>query len=191
MESESDFARAIALERDRRRGRRIPRDCPWPPALHYSSHVRYAEQLREYHEHFGRERVLLLLYDDFRLDNQGVIRQVLRFLEVDDSVELESTEANPTLRVRSQRGERLVNAVAVGSGPISRAVKTGLKAMMPERVRRNTHRAALRMVIESSPRPPAEEFVRELRRRFKGEVAAASEYLERDLVSLWGYDDLE
>ena len=28
----------------------------------------------------------------------------------------------------------------------------------------------------------------ELRRRFKGEVVALSEYLDRDLVSLWGYD---
>jgi len=28
----------------------------------------------------------------------------------------------------------------------------------------------------------------ELRRRFKGEVIALSDYLGRDLVSLWGYD---
>ena len=28
----------------------------------------------------------------------------------------------------------------------------------------------------------------ELRRRFKPEVAALSEYLDRDLVGLWGYD---
>ena len=30
----------------------------------------------------------------------------------------------------------------------------------------------------------------ELRRRFKGEVEALSEYLDRDLVSLWGYEDV-
>ncbi len=28
----------------------------------------------------------------------------------------------------------------------------------------------------------------ELRRRFEPEVVALSEYLDRDLVSLWGYD---
>jgi len=27
--------------------------------------------------------------------------------------------------------------------------------------------------------------------RFKGEVVALSEYLDRDLVALWGYDDIE
>ena len=30
----------------------------------------------------------------------------------------------------------------------------------------------------------------ELRRRFAGEVTALSEYLDRDLVTLWGYDKL-
>ena len=31
----------------------------------------------------------------------------------------------------------------------------------------------------------------ELRRRFAPEVVALSEYLDRDLVSLWGYDRLD
>ena len=31
----------------------------------------------------------------------------------------------------------------------------------------------------------------ELRRRFKAEVVALSEYLDRDLVDLWGYDDVD
>jgi hypothetical protein len=30
----------------------------------------------------------------------------------------------------------------------------------------------------------------ELRRRFKGEVVALSEYIDRDLVGLWGYEDV-
>jgi hypothetical protein len=30
--------------------------------------------------------------------------------------------------------------------------------------------------------------MRELRGRFRGEVAALGEYLDRDLLGLWGYD---
>ncbi len=33
--------------------------------------------------------------------------------------------------------------------------------------------------------------MQELRRRFKPEVVALSEYLQRDLVALWGYDDVD
>jgi hypothetical protein len=41
-------------------------------------------------------------------------------------------------------------------------------------------------------RAPAadEDFMLELRRRFKPEVEALSEYLDRDLVTFWGYDSL-
>lgn len=31
----------------------------------------------------------------------------------------------------------------------------------------------------------------ELRQRFKPEVVALSEYLDRDLVRLWGYDEFD
>jgi hypothetical protein len=31
----------------------------------------------------------------------------------------------------------------------------------------------------------------ELRRRFEPEVRALSEYLDRDLVSLWGYEEVD
>jgi hypothetical protein len=38
---------------------------------------------------------------------------------------------------------------------------------------------------------PDEGLMRELRVRFKPEVQALSEYLGRDLVSLWHYDELD
>ena len=41
------------------------------------------------------------------------------------------------------------------------------------------------------PNPQFEAFMRELRTRFTGEVVALSEYLGRDLVALWGYDDID
>jgi hypothetical protein len=44
-------------------------------------------------------------------------------------------------------------------------------------------------VYASAP-PPEESVMIELRQRFKPEVVALSEYLNRDLVGLWGYDKL-
>jgi hypothetical protein len=45
-------------------------------------------------------------------------------------------------------------------------------------------------LLYGQPHPPDERLIRELRTRFKPEVQALSEYLERDLVKLWGYDEL-
>jgi len=192
VETEADFATALALEPERRRGRNLPRppDSIWVRALFYSEHVRYVEQLRRYHECLGREQVLALIYDDFRADNQRVVREVLRFLDVDDSLEIAPSEANPSVRLHSPRMHQLVHALSRGRGPVSLAVKTSVKAVTPRRVRRRALRAADRKVPDSGPRRAEEPIMAELRSRFKGEVVAASEYLERDLVSLWGYDDV-
>jgi len=190
IETESDFATAMELEQERSEGRKVPRRSGWPPALMYSQHVRYVDQLRSYHDCFGRERVLVLIYDDFRRENEGAVRQVQRFLEVDDSLEIQRAEANPTVRVRSRRAERMLHSVSVGRGPVSVAAKTAMKALTSERLRRGALRAVKRVVVEKEPQPPDERVTQALRRRFKGEVVAASEYLGRDLVSLWGYDEV-
>ena len=190
IETESDLARAIALEGARREGRGIPPHTYWPRMLLYSEHVRYVEQLRRFREALSPEQVLVLIYDDFRRDNEAVLRSVMRFLGVDDAAPIETVEANPTVAVRSQRLHELVHAVSVGRGPASLAVKGTIKALTPRGLRRRALRAAEHSVVYTSPPPPDEHLMLELRRRFRGEVQALSEYLERDLVALWGYDEL-
>ena len=181
VESETDLRRAIAAEQIDRQGRRTRR---------YSEHVRYVEQILRYHAAFSPEQVLVLIYDDFRRDNEGTIREVLRFLDLDETVPIEARDTNPTVRVRSQRADRLVHAVTVGSGPVSRTVKSAVKAIAPGPLRRSALRATQRGLIYGKPEPPDEELMLELRRRFKPEVVALSEFLGRDLLALWGYDDI-
>jgi Sulfotransferase family len=187
-ETERDLRRALSLEDARRGGRNIPRRSRWPQVLLYSEHVRYVEQLRRFHAAFPPEQILVLVYDDFRRSNEATVRRVLRFLEVDDTAPIAATEANPTVRVRSPRLDDLLHTVSVGRGPLSRAAKALIKALTPRRLRGHALRTARRRVIFSEPPPPDEDLMLELRRRFKPEVVAVSEYLGRDLVTLWGYD---
>jgi hypothetical protein len=90
--------------------------------------------------------------------------------------------------VRSQQLDDAVHAVSVGRGPLSRAVKASVKAVAPRGLRRRALHTTRRRVVHADAPAPDEELMVELRRRFKGEVVALSEYLGRDLVSLWGYD---
>ncbi len=188
VETEKDLGKALALEAARRRQSESGQ-LPVTPGLMYREHVRYVEQLRRYHAVFPPEQVLILIYEDFRADNEGTLRTVLRFLEVDDAYPIEMIEANPTVRVRSPRLQELEHSLYMGQGQAAGAVKTVVKALTPQRVR---HRAlaVLRGLQQGESRPPDEELMLELRRRFKDEVAAASEYLDRDLVRLWGYDSI-
>ena len=111
-------------------------------------------------------------------------------LELDDTAPVQLREANPTVRVRSPRLNELVRAVSVGSGPATRAVKLAVKALTPPSLRARALQLTHRKVLYGAPRPADEELMLSLRRRFKGEVVALSEYLGRDLVTEWGYDRL-
>ncbi len=191
VETEKDLGKAIALEDARRQGKRIPRHSHRPHELLYSDHVKYVQQLKSYEAVFPPEQMLVLIYEDFRADNEATMRQVLSFLEVDDSTPIELIEANPSFSVRSPKLHDLVRSVYVGRGPVSRGVKTGVKSLTSRRLRRELLRLTRRRVVYGEPQRADEQLMRELRRRFKGEVIALSEHLDRDLVSLWGYDEID
>ncbi|HTR89739.1 MAG TPA: sulfotransferase [Solirubrobacteraceae bacterium] len=185
-ETEADLRRALELEEDRRAGRNVPRYTYWPQLLLYSEHIRYVEQLRRYHAVFPPEQVKVLIYEDFRADNVGTMREVLGFLGVDAEGPIEAVRANPTVRPRSQLLNELVHAVGVGRGPFSRMVKESIKAVTPKGPRQAAFTAVRRRLVFGAPEPPDEELMAELRWRFRGETKALGEYLGRDLLASWG-----
>jgi hypothetical protein len=187
-ETEKDLRKALALEEARRQGKAIPRYAASPLLLMYSDHVRYVEQLRRYHAVFPPEQILVLTYEEFRRDNKEMVRRVLRFIDVDETCPLAPVEANATVRVRSPRLNEFLLSVYMGLSPAGRAAKTVVKPLVPRRFRTSALKTIQRHVIYGNPRPSDEDLMLELRRRFKAEVEALSEYLDRDLVALWGYD---
>jgi Sulfotransferase domain len=189
LETEKKFRKAFSLEDVRRQGRHVPRSASnWQQRLLYSDHVRYVEQLRRYHALFPSEQVMVLIYDDFQRDNEATLRTVLRFLDVDDTFPIEVKEVNPTVRVRSRH---LNHIIYREQGLVWRAVRAGVRPLMSRQARSRVLEVIRQRVVYGAPRPLDEGFRMELRRRFKPEVVALSEYLDRDLVSLWGYDGID
>jgi hypothetical protein len=189
IETESDFRTAMELEPLRREGKRLPRNRV-AQTMFYSDHVRYVEQLRRYREAFSPEQVLVLIYDDFRADNRAAVRQVFRFLDVDDSLPIETVETKPLQGVRSMRMHQFRRAIrrrGLNPAAAGRLART-IDALPPKSVTSASFSALFRRLAYTSPAPADEQLTLELRQRFKPEVVAASDYLERDLVTLWGYD---
>ena len=181
VEEETDLR--LALEREALRapgGESVRR---------YTDRVAYVEQLRRYWKRFAPEQVLVLIYDDFRADNDATVRRVLRFLGVDDTVAIARVEANPSVRVRSLALDDAVRSAYAGRGPAGRMLKAGA-ALVPGSVRSRLFGAVRRRLVYAPPEQPDPALMDELRRRFKPEVVALSEQLDRDLVSLWGYERL-
>jgi sulfotransferase family protein len=182
VELERDLGQAIAAEAIERGGRHVRR---------YADHVHYAEQLRRYEAAFAPEQLLVLIYDDFRAENEATVRRVLRFLDVDEQAPIELFEANPTVGVRSMRVDAAVRGLYMGSSPLVRGARATAKALVPARVRSSVIGAMRRRVVYA-PAPATDEHVMlELRRRYKGEVVALGEHLGRDLVAEWGYAEID
>jgi Sulfotransferase domain len=183
VETQKDFAKAIALEDSRRHGKQIPLLSQTPQTLLYSEHIRYAEQLRRYHAHFSPENVLVLIYDDFRSDNEATVREVQRFLGVEDTLPIGPTSTETLPGIRSLTLHQLKRAVFLARRRRGRAARRAP-------ANGGALQAAWRRVVYTDPPAPDEQLMLELRRRFKPEVVALSEYLDRDLVTLWGYEQL-
>ena len=73
-----DFAIAVREEPSRQA-------AGYPFTYQYLGWSRYSAQLRPFFDLFGRDRVLVHLYDDLCLNAEGVVRSTFRFLGVDDT----------------------------------------------------------------------------------------------------------
>ncbi len=188
IETEKDLRRALELESARRQGRSIPSTSRWPRLLLYSEHVEYAKQLRRFYDAFPAEQVLVLVYEDFRRDNQGTLEEVLRFLEIDPEATVAVPESNTTTQqVRRPRLYGILHRLSMGDGRAGRALRPAIKAVTPRSLRRGALEATRHRLAMGSPEAPDEELMVELRQRFRPEVEAVSELLDRDLLSKWGY----
>jgi hypothetical protein len=190
-ESQKDFRKAIELVEARREGRRIPRRSQTPADLLYTDHVRYVEQLRRFYDVYPADQVLTLIYEDFRADNEGTVRQVLRFLDVDDTAAIRAVRTLPSRDVRLAPLHSLVRLrrIALRNLALAGALSRAVDALTPAPLRGSV-RGRWRRVAFTKPQAPDEQFASELRLRFKPEVQALSEFLGRDLTALWGYDDV-
>jgi hypothetical protein len=103
IEPVEDFGEALALDEERERVGTPPR---FPPRS-YRSAARYSEQLERYIEVFGRDRVHVVLYDDFRRSTSDAYRGICEFLGIDPGFVPEMDVVNPNKRVRSKRFRKL------------------------------------------------------------------------------------
>lgn len=171
-----DFGDALAAEPDRRDGRRIPPHAHLVQALWYTAVPRYVEQLRRYEAAFGRDRIHVIVFDDFSADPAAAYHALLEFLGVPSDL------PPPDFRVinaaKRTRSERLRHFLARPPDAPRRIIR----ALLPGPVRRGLYERAKRLNVVERPRPPMSGELRDrLRREFRDEVARLSEYLGRDL----------
>jgi len=177
------FAEALAAEADRQAGRRLGRQTYFAQGLAYRQTARFTEQVQRYFEVFGRDRIKVILYDDFAATPAKVCRETLEFLELDPgALKTEFTVVNGARRVRSPLakvvlGDPFLRSVALAVRPwLPRAVFTAMQKL---------EACFRRFNAKVEPRPCLDPHLREqLRAEFAPEIERLGRLLGRDL-SFW------
>lgn len=180
-----DFAKALAAERDRQVGRRLPPGTRFPDGVLYRRVGSLAPQVRRYVAAFPRDHIHIVLLDDLKQDARHSYQQVLRFLGVDDSPEYQLLKANEGRDVRSVRLQRYIHhpnrALA--------ALQQGLRTALPRGVRdRMIHGLTTANIRTTARDPMSPELRAELTEFFRDDVLELQSVIGRDL-SAWTTPD--
>jgi len=172
-ETERDLGRALAREEERKDKVRLPDGTVPLRPFFYREVGQYSRRVERYLEEFGRERVHVMIYDDFQRDLAGEYRRTLAFLEVAPDFTPDFTPVNEHRGVRSLMLNRLLRAAPEWAWALRRK-------LLP----RDFHpgRVLMRLNNPAAPRPVMEEEVRrDLHRELAPDVERLSELLGRDL----------
>jgi hypothetical protein len=181
------FEDALAAEDERRVGRCLGRQAYLAQGLLYRETARYTDQIKRYFDVFGRDRVHVIVYDDFAANVPAEYRRVLDFLGVGSTrIKAEFKEVNANKYVRNQAlqsamGDPVLRSAVLAVRPwLPRPVFAGLQKMDAQLRKLNTRHAV---------RPPiAPGLRRELKAEFAWEVERLSALLDRDLTH-WSRED--
>lgn len=172
----ADFSDALAAEPARRRGEQLP---AWPhpiPGLFYRELTDYAPHLARFFDTFGRERVRVIIYDDFRADTARAYRETCAWLGVDDGFAPEFRVVNAAKRVRSRTLRAWLD------DPPALLRRLG-HPFLTQPARHNFLRRLRRLNTRHVPRPPLDESLRRaLQDEFRPAVERLSALLNRDLT---------
>ncbi|WP_036477030.1 sulfotransferase [Myxosarcina sp. GI1] len=183
-ENEADFERALALEPQRREGKFISPRVTSPCYLYYSDRVKYYEQIERYYDLFDRSQIKIVLFEDFKANNQEVYREILDFLGVDNSFVPEYEAININKEVRFQALNNLVN------NPVLKNIsKTLVSQEFNEFIR---DKIVERFLWHQSPKEVMPDEIKyQLMERYRAEVVKVSKLIDTDLEARWGYKQLK
>jgi hypothetical protein len=166
-ESIVDFAEALRIEEER-----IKRN--WGPLWHYKQKGFYYAQVKRYLDTFGRDLFKVWLYEDLRTQPLDVLRDVLEFLEVDDTfVPNMSIEHNTSALPRNKTFYRAAKKLAGRNSVLKLAI---LERCLPARPRRYVKR---RIFVQPPPFPA--EIREQLLDTYTEDILKLQELIGRDL----------
>jgi hypothetical protein len=166
-EWEEDFLKAMELEDER-----IAQH--YAPAWHYRHVGLYSEQIQRYLSLFSQEQIRIYLYDDFKVQPQAIMQDILHFLEVD-------ADWMPNLQQRHNTSDKIPKYKWLNKLLTNESVlKKTLRPLIPANIRQPWSAKLYRKFEVKGPdfQPHYRQALLPL---FKDDVLALQDVIHRDL----------
>jgi hypothetical protein len=165
-EPHADFAHALRDEELREREK-------WSLTFQYRRRGFNHENLKRYYELFPREQLKVYLFDDLKNDPQQMVRDVFRFLEVDENFVPQTWMTyNMSIVPRSMTFHKIIN----GPHPI----KSTLGMVVPRQLRRRFQQSLNQWNLGTLP-PVTTEVRRRLIEEYRQDILQVQDLIGRDL----------
>lgn len=178
FEDIEDFKVALEFESYRKAGKNVPKTCKRVEALFYRDVVRFTAQVKRYLDIFGPEKVLIILFEEFKQNPSKIYQQTLNFLNVNESFQPPFKIINPNKRVRSKKLMFFIQ-----NKP--KFLKWIGRLFIPRPLRQNLTNILIKLNTKYQPRPPLDPVLNEsLKREFRHEIEQLSKLINKDLT-IW------
>ncbi|WP_019507381.1 sulfotransferase [Pleurocapsa sp. PCC 7319] len=180
-ENEPDFLTALALETERKQGKYPSPRIMSPSFLYYSQRVQYYQQVKRFYDRFGSEQIKVIIYEDYKSENDRIYREILEFLGVETNFTPEYDSLNLNKEVKYKAINDLVNI------PVVKNISKNLfSQQFNEFVRDNIVEKFLWHQVPKATMP--EEIKTKLMQQYQPQVEQIADLIGVDLVTKWGYD---
>ena len=148
----------------------------WEFIWHHVNSGLYYKMIKRYYELFDKYKISVFLYDDLKKDAVGFMRNVFKFLEVD-----ESYRPDTSLRYNTEGGfpkNRFIYDLVNKRNPIIQ----NMKMLVPKKIRRKIRNKVNEV---NNDKPEIKKETRKyLKETFKEDILKVQELIGRDL-SMW------
>jgi hypothetical protein len=180
-EHHKDFKEALFAEKERKKGTGFSKRVITPSWLFYSEFIKYTEQIQRFLSYFDQERIKIIIFDDFKLNIERIYHEVLEFLEVDSDFLPKFDIVNPNKKVRWPLIKKFISDSPYFRKTLRLIFSNDIYAKME-----NLYKI---WIVSYEPRQTLDAEIKlELMKKLSTEIEKLSDLLNRDFITLWGYD---
>jgi hypothetical protein len=173
-ETIENFQEALNRENDRRRDPEFKEKCyGWHANYYYYQRGLYYKQVKRYLDTFGRDYVLIILFEELANEPLGVLKKTFQFLDVDDTFV-------PQIKVHNPAGSIL--KIPLFWKDMGLFLKTFQFVFSKNVIKKIPH--LIRNFALKPPQPIDTITAKKLRNKFYGDICQLERMIGKDL-STW------